>query len=192
MSRRRIIAAALGALALMLLLVACSLPSDSSPHAIADEDLPAGLQVAAPTTSLPPGAETRVVYFVRGGQNPELVAIQKPVKEDAGIEDVLDLVLAGPESEENVTRIPTGVELLDWSLDAADGTLTINLSEEMSVAQGEGLNLAVAQIVLTVTQFDEVKAVKFEKDGEPVNVPDSEGVSKPLVTREDYIDLLPK
>jgi len=188
---RRALALALLPLTLVVASASCSLPSDSAPHAIADEDLPEGLQVEAPSTSLSPNDETRLIYFVRGDQdNPELVAIEKPVPEGGGFEDVLTLVLAGPETEENATQVPDGVELLDPPKLSDDGTLTLNLSSEISERQGKNLALAVGQIVLTVTQFDEVKAVTFEKDGEPVNVPGADGVSKALVTRDDYLDLL--
>ena len=54
------------------------------------------------------------------------------------------------------------------------------------------MNMRIAQVVYTLTQFPTVKGVLFELDGQRVDVLGGEGVvvDEP-VTRKDYRDLLP-
>jgi spore germination protein GerM len=173
---------------LVALGAACSLPADNEPRAIPEENLPEGLQVEVTTTAPAPGDETRLVYFVEEpeGESARLIAVERSVSPDAGWRDVLEIVLAGPEGEENRTNIPPDVELLGAELDEETGTLTIDLSEEMRDRAGAQLDLAFGQIVLTVTEFDEVDQVRFRIEGEDTPVGVAEGESKPVVTRADY------
>ena len=54
------------------------------------------------------------------------------------------------------------------------------------------MQMRLAQVVYTITQFPTVKGVVFSLDGEPIDVLGGEGVviDHPL-TRRDYADLLP-
>jgi hypothetical protein len=54
------------------------------------------------------------------------------------------------------------------------------------------MQMRLAQVVYTLTQFPTVKSVQFQLDGEPVRVFSGEGIvlDKP-VTRADYEDLMP-
>lgn len=182
----------IGALALTAVATAtvgCSLPEDSGPQAIASEDVPEGLRADSPDTTQPgPGANTRTVYFLDGQEEPQLVPFEREVEEDAGVEDVLELLLVDPDEAEEPTRIPAGVALAS-DLTISENTLRIDL-EGIDELTGPARQLAFAQIVLTVTQFDAIEQVVFETEGEPTAVPDGEGVERDLVGCGDYEDLL--
>jgi spore germination protein GerM len=174
-----------------LVAAACGLPEDSEPRAIPEDEVPPELDVEASTTSLPTGeSSARLLYFVdSSGVEPRLVPEERRINEGEGIEGVLRALFVDPEIEQNVTRIPTGVELLGTELDE-NGTLTIDVSDEFGESVGGNLELAVAQVVLTVTEFDEVERVTFEQNGEPTEVPTNE-VAKSLVSRCDYAEFDP-
>jgi germination protein M len=179
-------------IAVVLALAACGLPEDGEPRAIPEDDLPPELEVEASTTSLPPGQSSpRILYFVdNSGEQPVLQPVERPIPEGAGLQGVLDALLTDPGTEERITRVPPGVELLGVFLDEEDGTLTVDLSDEFGELEGEALQLAVAQVVLTATEFDEVQQVRFELEGEPTPVPTS-GRSQELVNRCDYAEFDP-
>jgi len=74
-----------------------------------------------------------------------------------------------------------------------DGVATVDLTSEYEAGGGSAsMNMRIAQVVYTLTQFPTVDGVLFELDGRPVDVLGGEGVvvDHP-VTRKDYRDLLP-
>jgi len=102
----------------------------------------------------------------------------------------IDMLLAGvpgPYQEDGaVTAIPEGTELLGVERDF-DG-LHVDLSSEFESGGGSlSMQLRVAQIVYTATQFEGVDAVRILIDGEEVDAIGGEGVvvSEPL-TRRDF------
>jgi spore germination protein GerM len=107
----------------------------------------------------------------------------------------LETLLGGPTAVEAAagidTAIPAGIRLLDVSIE--DGIATVDLSSEFDSGSGSlAMMLRLAQVVHTVTQFPTVQGVRFELDGEPVEIFSGEGIvlDQP-VTREDFEDLVP-
>lgn len=109
----------------------------------------------------------------------------------------LTALLAGPNAAElsarpaMYTAIPEGTRLLGLRIEG--GIATVNLSREFESGGGSASVLGrLAQVVFALTQFPTVQGVKFELDGEPVEVFSGEGVvlSDP-VARDDYYDQLP-
>jgi hypothetical protein len=89
------------------------------------------------------------------------------------------------------TVIPDGTRFLGLRIEG--GVATVNLSREFQSGGGSASVLGrLAQVVYTLTQFPTVQGVRFELDGEPVEVFSGEGVvlSEP-VGRDDYYDQLP-
>lgn len=104
-------------------------------------------------------------------------------------------LLKGPTAEEAEfglgTLIPEGTEVLGVAID--DGVGTVDLSSQFQAGGGSlSMQLRVAQVVCTLTQFSEVEKVAFKLDGEPVDAIGGEGVVvSPPVTRADFEDQLP-
>lgn len=82
---------------------------------------------------------------------------------------VLSSLFAGPNTAERAeqldTAIPTDVELK--TARTVGEILTLDLNDVFAELTPDGLRLAVAQIVTTVTQIDGVRAVQLRVDGEP-------------------------
>lgn len=87
------------------------------------------------------------------------------------------------------SAVPPGTRLLGLSL--SDGEATVDLSSAFNRGGGSlGMRLRVAQVVYTLTQFENVSRVNFAIDGEPVTAIGGEGVIVPAA-RDDFEDLLP-
>jgi len=103
----------------------------------------------------------------------------------------IDELLAGPTQGERrgsgiTTAIPRGTRLLGIGIE--NGIATVDLSSQFQSGAGsESLQLRLAQVVYTLTQFPTVKKVRFELDGAPVDVLSNRGtvVDRP-VGRKDY------
>jgi germination protein M len=107
----------------------------------------------------------------------------------------LEALLEGPDSfEEDYglrSAVPDGTQLLDLKI--ADGIARVDLTSEFESGGGSAsMQMRLAQVVYTITQFPTVKGVVFSLDGEPIDVLGGEGIiiDHPL-TRRDYAELLP-
>jgi N-acetylneuraminic acid mutarotase len=107
----------------------------------------------------------------------------------------LNALLAGPTRAERragaTTAVPPDTELLGISIE--NGVATVDLTSEFQSGGGSlSMQLRLAQVVFTLTQFSTVKKVRFQLDGEPVDVFSDEGIilDHP-VGRSDYKDLAP-
>ena len=107
----------------------------------------------------------------------------------------LEALLEGPDSFEQdyglSSAVPDGTQLL--GLKIADGIARVDLTSEFESGGGSAsMQMRLAQVVYTITQFPTVKGVVFSLDGEPIDVLGGEGIiiDHPL-TRGDYADLLP-
>lgn len=107
----------------------------------------------------------------------------------------VNALLAGPTPDERVTglasAVPAGTRLLGIAIH--DGVATVDLTSEFQSGAGaRSMQLRLAQVVYTLTQFPTVQKVLFRLDGSPVDVFSSEGiVLDHPVGRADYVDLLP-
>ena len=107
----------------------------------------------------------------------------------------LESLLAGPNTQEQAaavgSQIPAGTQLLGLNVDS--GIATVDLTSEFESGGGSAsMNMRIAQVVYTLTQFPTVKGVLFQLDGQRVDVLGGEGVivDQP-VTRKNYRSLLP-
>jgi hypothetical protein len=177
MTRRRLLVA-LG-LVVAVVLAACGVPDEEEPRELAAEDLPADLLEPQPTTpgSTTPGGVTAAanIYFMG---TERLVAVERRVDPPPDPAEVIILLLEGPTSEEQdlsvSTEIPPETELLDATL-SRTGVLTIDLSEEINDIRAEAQQRAIAQLVFTATDLEEVAEVRFEVEGEAKPVPVGDG-----------------
>jgi len=194
---RRLVPAALAVLALGLLIVACGVPEDDGPQELTADQVPFGLLTTAPTTTstpenLPPSRQAEL-YFLN---SEDLLEPLSREVEDRSVQTVLETLLATDTAglpAGNSSNIPPDTVLLD-SFVEADGqndVLTVDLSEQFTTIEGERFIAAVAQIVFTASNLEDVDAVSFRVEGEPIPVSDEEGAAQEdPVTTLDYRSLL--
>lgn len=149
-------------------------------------------QAAQLTGSLPSGRALEV-WFARGGRLVEALRTHTATPRVATA--ALAALLAGPTRAERAagltTDIPRGTRLLGVTI--ANGVASVDLTSGYEAgADARSLQLRLAQVVYTLTQFPTVKAVRFELNGAPVNVSSSSGIvlGHP-VGRADYKSLGP-
>ena len=86
------------------------------------------------------------------------------------------------------TAIPPGTELLG-SPEIVDGVVTLRLSREVRGAEQETLGTLVAQVVWSLTERPEVRAVRVLAEDAPLNVPGRPGLRDH--ERDDWLDYAP-
>lgn len=152
--------------------------------------------VPAPTMTSTGETATDVTYQVWFTQGESLFVVKRSEPSTPRIGSAaVQALLGGPVSDEEAagvgTQIPDGTRFLGLTI--AKGVATVDLTSEFESGGGSAsMNMRIAQVVYTLTQFPTVKGVLFELDGQPVDVLGGEGVivDHP-VTRKDYRDLLP-
>jgi hypothetical protein len=142
--------------------------------------------------TLPTGRALEV-WFAQRGRLVEALRAHTPTRRVATA--ALHELLAGPNRAERDagigTEIPPATRLLDVSI--AKGVAKVDLTSDYEAGAGSrALQLRLAQVVYTLTQFPTVKSVRFEIDGSPVNVFSSSGiVLDHPVGRSAYTGLAP-
>ena len=155
----------------------------------------------APTTVEVPPAE-RELWFVQGeilqwnpltagGPIPIEVASDDPVAQQAAF--VFDMLLVGPQGPSaeagDTTAIPEDTELLHVARDGS--ALEVDLSSEFTSGGGSlAMQMRVAQVVFTGTQFQGIDSVRILIEGEPVDGIGGEGVPAGGV-RRDFQNVAP-
>jgi hypothetical protein len=91
-----------------------------------------------------------------------------------------ELLLGGPTNDERSaglsTAIPTDTRLR--SINLSDGVLTVDLSKEfVANADGPTMRRRLAQLVFTLTQFENVVSVRVRIDGQPTATFGTSGVT---------------
>ena len=151
-------------------------------------------RVAAETGTTPSGTEPVAlqVWFARGDQ---IVSEQRTHAATPRVATAaMQALLGGPSTAERAagvtSAIPDGTRLLGISI--KDRVATVDLTSEFQSGGGSlAMQMRLAQVVYTLTQFPTVSAVRFSLDGAPVDVFSSEGiVLDHPVGRADYEDLL--
>lgn len=189
------------ALASVVGLSSCAIPTDGEFQSIPDQDVP--YELSAPRTTLSPNASTTIpgsdtsteaidAYFISNSRVLKIVRIvAAPAGPDQALAtlsalDTQDPALAGlrtaiPRSFSATVSVERGVA----SVDSTRGLL-----ESLSPLDQR---LAVAQIVLTLTSRPGIGQVLFSVDGIPTGVPRGRGdLAGPLtpVTFDDYATLV--
>lgn len=169
-----------------LLVTACGVPLDAAPEVIAVDlgDMP--------ELDLPVGDDLEAVtfYLIEQG-NLVPVTHELPIPVEAGA--VAGFLVEGIDPTQKGsglrTSIPTGTRVL--TVDDENGVVRVNLSRDFAAVGGEEELLAVAQVVLTLTDLDDVGAVAFELEGVATDVPLPNGaLSDDPVGADDYRPLI--
>jgi hypothetical protein len=152
----------------------------------------APVAAAQPTGRLPSGRSFEV-WLARDGRVVEALRTHKPTRRVASA--ALAALLAGPTQSESAsgltTAIPGDTRLNGVTI--ANGVARVDLTSDFESAAGSrSLQLRLAQVVYTLTQFPTVKAVQFSLDGSPVSIVSGNGnVVGHAVGRDDYRGLAP-
>lgn len=168
-----------------------------------------------PTTTAPPGTTTTTagddgsgdgdgdgdggsgeiaarVYFAR---DEKVATAGRTITTPAVGRRSIEALLEGPDGFEAdigmSSAIPAGTELLD--IDVDDGLATVDLSGDFATGGGSlSMELRVAQVVFTLTQFDTVDTVTIMLDGqEATEGIGGEGIPATGVDRGDFENVTP-
>jgi hypothetical protein len=187
-ARRRLIAIALLTAVTGL---ACSLPHDNQPRALATDDVPFSL-LASSTTAPPPepqGAVDRTLFFVKEGR---LTRVTEALSSGTA-NDVIGALLLGPASDspEGVsTAIPLETRLITTA-PTTDNVLIIDLSRDILAVEATEQKIAFAQLVYTAYALREIAGVRFRVEGEDLQVTTDSGSSNGPVVPSDFESLRP-
>jgi Sporulation and spore germination/Kelch motif len=123
---------------------------------------------ATQSTALPSGRGLEV-WFSRGGRLVEALRTHSATRQVATA--AVEALLAGPDRAERAagihSEIPSGTRLN--SIAISNGVARIDLSSDYQAgASSRALQLRLAQVVYTLTQFPTVSSVRLSVDGEPV------------------------
>lgn len=110
-----------------------------------------------------PGEGERELWFTAAHGSPGSAALGSEVRALSDGEDVLALLLNGPESPELTSPFPAGTT---GSWYAEEGTAYVDLSEAYGGLSGAELTLADACIVLTLCRVEGVERVYITVAGE--------------------------
>ncbi len=140
------------------------------------------------------GPHSVLVYLVRGE---EIAAASREIygSPEVAAGSLNELLTGITPYEQDLgfgSEIPAETRLKDIALQD-DGTAIVDLSPEFEAGGGSfSMQMRVAQIVFTATQFDTIDRVQFRVDGQEVDAIGGEGVmvDEPL-TRDDFEDLSP-
>lgn len=175
-----VLAAAVAALTL----AACGLASDDTPRA-----LTVSTTTTQPTATPTSGGTAAVLYYVAGKS---LVPLSRNLA-DRRPGTVLNALLEPPGNAETArgitTAIPNGTELRGLTTDG--DTLEVDLGSDFENVAGPGRQQAIGQMVLTATEFPEIRRVRFRVDGKPVQVTSLTRGDTAVVTECDFAELLP-
>lgn len=176
-------------LAAVLGLAACGNGAAAEVEVIDDRRVPFALledDEAPPTTTTtaPPGSVVRRCFLDPAGairDVPERLDLR-----DGAISAVRSL--ARPPAD-LATAVPDPAPVR--SVQVEGGVAAVDLDESFGELGTEPQQLAIAQIVCTVTSLPGIGQVRFALAGNPIDVPDGDGVLTPgPVSRDDYRTLL--
>lgn len=174
-------------LVLPLLLAACSLGAEASPHRVAQSQVPYGLlKPNVPTTAASTPAENVTIYL-EGPQH--LATVSRIVASPATPSDVLAALSRGPTSAEaaNGLRSPISTAAPMSVQSVNGGLVVVRLAAAFTNLAGRDQIAAVAQLVYTMTAIPGIEAIEVSINGRPASVPTANGsLSHSPVTRADY------
>jgi spore germination protein GerM len=179
--------------AAVLALVVAVAATTSAACSISPDDEPRALTVSTTTSTLPTtptsGGASAVLWYLRDGHLVP-VSLSLPNRQ---VQTVVEALFEPPEPGQDrfdlTTSVPIDTRLTQFDLDS--GTLTLDLSEEFDNVVGPSRQLAIAQIVMTASEFGSVERVRFRVDGDPIQVATPTRGDATTVTACDYASLLP-
>lgn len=191
MSPVRRMAAVIAAVVAVSAMAGCGVSSQGRATRIEPEDVPFGLLEDQPTTTVVEEGKTATMYLLSADR---LVAVDRSVPTDAGLDDLLGEVIAGPTEVEQglgiTTAVPAGTIA---SVDTSRGVAEVDLTASFGDVRSREQILALGQIVYTLTGQPGIGGVRFTVEGKDVTVPLSDGsLSDDPLSRDDFKAVAPK
>jgi hypothetical protein len=202
--RRATVALALASL-LATVSLACGIPEESEPRAVAPERIPDQLETVPPTApnTVEEVGQRETIFGIRtdADGDPHLAPWEITIGADPSPRSLVNSLL---EEANNINlpagmqnRVPDDLQVVN-SDNEQDGVtveedlVRIRIDDvPLQNIQADRLNQAIAQIVWTATQVGGVERVQLiDLDDDPIPV-NTAGGSKDVVTREDFSDLAP-
>ncbi len=155
--------------------------SSTTPSAPANTTTTLAPTTTAPAVATTPASQPNLVdvkvYFLR---DERLVIAHRQVPGPAILREAVMELLAGPTQAELAagltSTVSTDTTLLDVNL--VDGLATVDLSSDFGTGGGSQSMIArVAQVVFTITQFDNTERVQFWMESEPIGSLGGEGLT---------------
>jgi germination protein M len=151
---------------------------------------------SASTSASATGAPMTVLAYLVRGEKIGVDGVTVTPVDGAVARAAIEALLAGPDAAATAggltTAIPTGTRLLDLALHGS--VATVDLSGTFTTGGGSlSMQLRVAQVVYTLTQFPTISTVAFRINGTPVTAIGGEGiVVDPPVGRADFEGVTPQ
>lgn len=187
---RRALTTAASAVLVVLGAASCSIQEDSAPRDIPPDQRGNFGEIATGEAAVG-GGRIYLLSPVGNDEQARLRSVRRTGADDA--EELLGSLLLGANEEESAaglsTALPADLEILEAR--TVGTRLTIDINDVFGELSDLGLRQALAQLVSTATQIDQVQQVRLRVDGENVGWPtgDGEVTDRPL-TIYDYIEFL--
>jgi hypothetical protein len=154
-----------------LLVSACGVQPDGAPR-----DLPDAEQALAPSAGssgdTAQGADR--IYLLAPADERLLRSVQREARDPT---ELISTLLRGPNDAEIEAQFNTAIPSTTTLNEARrqGQTLVVDLSPDIIELDTQSLSRAVAQIVYTATELDEIENVQIEIDGERLSAPTPDG-----------------
>jgi len=187
---RRALTTAASAVLVVLGAASCSIQEDTAPRDIPPDQRGNFGEIATGEAAVG-GGRIYLLSPVGNDEQARLRSVRRTGADDA--EELLGSLLLGANEEESAaglsTALPADLEILEAR--TVGTRLTIDINDVFGELSDLGLRQALAQLVATATQIDQVQQVRLRVDGENVGWPtgDGEVTDRPL-TIYDYIEFL--
>ena len=181
MTRRAVALAAVAA----VFVAACGVQPESSPRDLPDDEQQ--LPVSGGAGAAAAGGD--YIYLVGPGEDRLLRAVPRTATSPR---DLIEVLLLGPNDPELAdqysTNIPPATRVI--SARKQGQFLTIDLTEEITELTPQSLIQAIAQIVYTATEIDDVETVRIEVGDETRLWPTATGEPKTDLRIYDYPNIV--
>jgi spore germination protein GerM len=184
------------ALALVVGLGACGIPTDDEPRATRADDVPFGLldQPSSTTSSTIAAPDTVAVRLCLLQGDGTMAPVSRDLPSDSALADVVRALGDAPSDAERALGLSTAVgdDAVVNSVRVDAGVANVDLGQDVVAGSARNQLDVVAQVVCTLTQQPGVGQVRFLVDGVGVEVARGDGstTSEPL-SRADYASLIP-
>lgn len=159
-------------------LILCAMAACGGPivHDVSRNDLPADLYPQGAQTPRPAATDATVTIFMMDGNR--VIPVTRTGRSDMPRPElVLRALLSGPTQDELANGLSTSldkpIELNGVTMD--EGVAEVDFNPEFETGVREELLRRVAQVVYTLSELDEVDAVRFYTNGQLYTVPDQNG-----------------
>ena len=170
--------------------VGCGVSAEPDANRIDPDSVPFGLLDVQSTTTEASTGEPVTIFLLSGDK---LLEVPRTLPDDGALGDLLELVVTGPTPTEQGLGITSAVAPgTVASVGTERGVAEVDLTESFGEIGSADQLLALAQIVYVLTAQPGIGSVAFSLEGEPIEVPRTDGTAsdQPL-TRDDFAALAP-